>query len=59
MSKERARVSVTFSADYAENKKGETVDVSRSLAHYLISVEKVAKLTEEVKKKTTKEKVDK
>lgn len=59
MSKERARVSVTFSADYAENKKGETVDVCRSLAHYLISVEKVAKLTEEEKNKTTKKKVDK
>lgn len=59
MSKERARVSVTFSVDYAENKKGETVYVSRSLAHYLFSVEKVAKITEEAKKKKTKEKSDK
>jgi hypothetical protein len=52
MGASRNRVSVTFTKDYAESKKGDVLVVGRSIAHQLITVEKVAELTTE--KKTNK-----
>lgn len=56
MSKAKARISVVFLKDYADKKKGETLEASRSLANSLISL-KVAELSvkKPVKKMSNKE----
>lgn len=53
MEASRNRVSVTFTKDYAESKKGDILIVGRSIAHQLTKVEQVAELTG-VKKTTSK-----
>lgn len=47
------RIDLVFSKDYAEFKKGDLLTVGRSLAHYLITVEKVATEKKAVKEKVT------
>jgi len=49
MAKERVRVEVKFNQDYETKKKGETMSVSRTLAHLLVNVAKVADKVNEVK----------
>lgn len=49
MANQRVRVVVEFTQDYETKKKGETMSVSRTLAHLLTNVAKVAVKVEETK----------